>query len=335
MKRTSILVTFLSVFFTFAMQAQNTLRMTSNQRLDKGQKIEVAGKGFLSMQTDGNLVAYNAANAAKWASGTYGSAVTHVIMQTDGNLVIYNNSNPVWASNTWNQANNGYFEIDLNTWRVAVFRPDGTVAKELQAPTATVVLSDPTTINVTSTSGTTALKFPRQQNWEAKLCQAYGMAGGIANYTGLTPFQQAIGSMGLDAAEAYFKAIGMPNITPQQAFDKLAAPFVMGTNPDLNAVTGVLSGLIMDKLKLNQNDAHSIALREWAVKVYRQMKVDVAIGTLKEYYTWKADPCTYSAPGYTMPDDCFAGGQTPHYLMWKTNKPPSDLLKKAGLAYAA
>jgi hypothetical protein len=137
MKRTSIIVAFICLFFTLAMQAQNTLRMNSNQRLDKGQKIEVAGKGFLTMQTDGNLVAYTAANQPKWATGTNGRAVTHALMQTDGNLVIYNGTTPVWASNTWNiGANNGYFEIDLTTWRVAIFKAAGVVAKELQAGVA-------------------------------------------------------------------------------------------------------------------------------------------------------------------------------------------------------
>src|SRR5262249_51182619 len=56
-------------------QAQSTLRMNSSQRLDKGQKIEVAGKGSLSMQTDGNLVLYDAANQPRWASGTSGQPV--------------------------------------------------------------------------------------------------------------------------------------------------------------------------------------------------------------------------------------------------------------------
>ncbi|MEK7253586.1 MAG: hypothetical protein AAB316_02485, partial [Bacteroidota bacterium] len=99
-------------------------------------------------------------------------------------------------------------------------------------------------------------------------------------------------------------------------------------------VVGLLGIIIIDKLKQNKNDAQSNALREWAVQVYRQMKVDAALGTLKEYNTWKANPCAYSATGYEKPQDCLTG-KNPYHLMWKTSKPPSNLLAKAGLTYAA
>ena len=68
---------------------QTTIRMKANQRLEKGETIEITGKGKLILQTDGNLVVYDAANQARWASGTNGKAVTHVVMQGDGNLVVY------------------------------------------------------------------------------------------------------------------------------------------------------------------------------------------------------------------------------------------------------
>lgn len=355
---------------------QNTLRMNSNQRLDRGKTIEVAGKGFLIMQTDGNLVAYNSANQPKWATGTSGKAVTHAIMQTDSNLVIYNGGTAIWSSQTWNLgANNGYFEIDLNTWRVCIFKPDGIVVKELQPATFTAsaltpealgtVVTRPTTIQMGTTvisipssqgvSSNQPLKFPRQQNWESKMCTALGIASVAPNYAGLTPFQKAIGTMGLDAAEVYFPANEQPNITPQQVIDKLQA----GINPLSNfsrmessftgtvdmsladmdlrdALIGLIIAQIVEKLKLNQNDAESIALRDWAIPVFRQMRVDVAIGTLKEYEIWKANPCAYSAPGYQKPQSCHAAiGHIPYNSMWQTEKPPSDLLLKAGLAYAA
>jgi hypothetical protein len=140
------------------------LRLNSNQRLDKGQKLEVAGKGHLVMQTDGNLVVYDAANVAKWATGTQGKAVTHVIMQTDGNLVIYNNTAPVWASDTWNVgANGGYFQIDLNLWNGRIYKANDTVAKELFGTVTTVIIQESTTLNVTIGNPTSQpLKFPRQ-----------------------------------------------------------------------------------------------------------------------------------------------------------------------------
>ncbi len=89
----AIVVTAVAVLLpTCEAQAQTTIRMNGNQRLDKGQSIVVAGKGRLIMQPDGNLVLYDAANQPRWATGTNGKAVTHVIMQPDGNLVIYNNA---------------------------------------------------------------------------------------------------------------------------------------------------------------------------------------------------------------------------------------------------
>jgi hypothetical protein len=54
---------------------------------------------YLSFQTDGNLVVYNADRTPVWNSETYGSSGTLLKMQDDGNLVIYRaNNTPVWAS---------------------------------------------------------------------------------------------------------------------------------------------------------------------------------------------------------------------------------------------
>ncbi|MGI8802983.1 MAG: hypothetical protein ACR2KV_12545 [Solirubrobacteraceae bacterium] len=53
------------------------------------------------MQTDGNLVVYDAAGAAAWASGTDGHGGSLVIAQSDGNVVIYQPGNvAIWATNT-------------------------------------------------------------------------------------------------------------------------------------------------------------------------------------------------------------------------------------------
>ena len=53
------------------------------------------------MQGDGNLVEYNAANAAIWASGTSGNAGAYLVMQGDGNLVLYSAAHAaLWASGT-------------------------------------------------------------------------------------------------------------------------------------------------------------------------------------------------------------------------------------------
>ncbi len=341
MKRIGI--SLLALLMTASAWAQTTLRLNSNQRLDKGQKIELATKGYLIMQTDGNLVAYTTANLAKWSTGTAGKAATHVTMQTDGNLVIYNGTAPVWASGTANVATGGYFEIDPVSWQVAVFKTDGSVAKTLQGGTTVITVVDQGTIVTNLGSGGTAtpLKFPRQLTWESDLCKSLGIAGVAANYSGLTAFQQAIGTMALDATEVFFAAIGQPNLTPAEALNKLNGEIVIsggaGANSSMKTkITGIIGALVVDKIKKNGTDAQTVAVRNWAVEVFRQIKVDAAVGTLKEYKIWKNNPCSYSAPGYTKPQECNAVvGNNPYNSMWKTSKPPSDLLLKAGLAYAA
>jgi hypothetical protein len=156
--RASILMALVTLLLAGEAAAQTTVRMNANQRLEKGQKIEVAGKGHLIMQTDGNLVLYDAANQPRWATGTNGRAVTHVIMQKDGNLVIYNRKIPVWASDTYTAgARGGYFEIDLTTWTGRIHRGDGAVAKVLfggqgpsvaTAPAAQPTPSQPQTVQI-------------------------------------------------------------------------------------------------------------------------------------------------------------------------------------------
>lgn len=76
--------------------------LTTNQKLTPGQYLNSAnGQYKFILQTDGNLVLYNAANQALWASNTGGQSVRECIMQYDGNLVIYTTSGqPIWASNT-------------------------------------------------------------------------------------------------------------------------------------------------------------------------------------------------------------------------------------------
>jgi glucosylceramidase len=103
--------------------------LTTGQKLDRGQWLRSAdGRYTLQMQTDGNLVVYNAAGAAVWAnnrSGQYlivqpdgnlveysaagtavwststvGSGANRLVMQSDGNLVLYAPTRPVWWTGT-------------------------------------------------------------------------------------------------------------------------------------------------------------------------------------------------------------------------------------------
>lgn len=59
------------------------------------------GVGVCTMQTDGNLVVYNAGAHPVWASGTDGNPGSRLVVQDDGNAVIYRpDGAPIWASNT-------------------------------------------------------------------------------------------------------------------------------------------------------------------------------------------------------------------------------------------
>jgi surface antigen len=58
------------------------------------------GADYLVLQADGNLVAYTAGGTAVWATNTVGSGATSFNVQSDGNLVLYSPSKAVWASNT-------------------------------------------------------------------------------------------------------------------------------------------------------------------------------------------------------------------------------------------
>ena len=64
---------------------------------------EITGELRLSMQKDGNLVVYDKANVARWASSRQGTP-KHLVMQNDGNLVVYGaDGKPLWAR-SWCQS---------------------------------------------------------------------------------------------------------------------------------------------------------------------------------------------------------------------------------------
>lgn len=62
---------------------------------------------YAVMQTDGNLVVYPPSGHALWASGTAGDTGAYLSMQSDGNLVIYHGSTAVWASGTNGKGSGG------------------------------------------------------------------------------------------------------------------------------------------------------------------------------------------------------------------------------------
>ncbi|GAA1968070.1 hypothetical protein GCM10009738_50500 [Kitasatospora viridis] len=74
-----------------------------------------ANGAYLTMQTDGNLVAYQqgggpSTGGAIWNTATWGNPGAYAIMQDDGNLVVYKQGGSssaggaLWASNTWSTA---------------------------------------------------------------------------------------------------------------------------------------------------------------------------------------------------------------------------------------
>ena len=70
--------------------------------LTEGDSI-VSSNGWYKavMQADGNLVVYNKAEVAVWASATnYGAGTYTLVVQQDGNTVIYDGSTAIWATNT-------------------------------------------------------------------------------------------------------------------------------------------------------------------------------------------------------------------------------------------
>ena len=93
-----------------------------------GSRKSVDGRFTLEYQYDGNLVLYQdpgwGSRIALWWSGTAGTSAGHTVMQTDGNLVVYNASGaPVWHSYTWNHP--GAWLVVQNDGNVVVYSASG------------------------------------------------------------------------------------------------------------------------------------------------------------------------------------------------------------------
>lgn len=82
-------------------------QLTDGATMAPGQYLQSPnGQYMLWMQTDGNLVEYNAVGAPLWAppppSTTYGHSGAYAVLQGDGNFVVYAPSGALWASYTQN-----------------------------------------------------------------------------------------------------------------------------------------------------------------------------------------------------------------------------------------
>jgi len=117
---------------TFQPDALDTLHMDGT--LHQGEQLRSAnGAYYLTMQTDGNLVAYNGNNfisqAAFWSSQTNGRGTGpyRLTMQEDGNLVVYDGRNqPTWASNTFQKGSRGHRLVVQNDRNVVVYDGNNT-----------------------------------------------------------------------------------------------------------------------------------------------------------------------------------------------------------------
>lgn len=98
--------------------------MGVDQRLARGQYLKSSdGRYTLVLQgSDGNLVAYNAAGKAIWATNKPGG--DYVVLQGDSNWVVYTNAGKaLWASNTVGRGGTRlYMQSDGN---IVLYRADG------------------------------------------------------------------------------------------------------------------------------------------------------------------------------------------------------------------
>jgi hypothetical protein len=109
------------------------LALAPDQSLTAGQAITSLTGGYrLTMQSDGNLVEYNASGSPLWASGTNGNPGADVVMQGDGNLVVYSSTNsPLWASGT--NGNPGAYVSLTSNGSLTIVAANGALLSQLSS----------------------------------------------------------------------------------------------------------------------------------------------------------------------------------------------------------
>jgi parallel beta-helix repeat protein len=81
------------------------------------------GQYRLLMQTDGNLVIYNASNTAVWNSQTWGMPAQYATLTQGGNLVVYGSSHIYWSSNVNPGVGPAYYASLLDDGTLAIYLP--------------------------------------------------------------------------------------------------------------------------------------------------------------------------------------------------------------------
>ncbi|WP_157498797.1 reprolysin-like metallopeptidase [Geodermatophilus sp. Leaf369] len=115
-----------------------TTQLRSGQRLAPAQSAySPNGRYRLTMQGDGNLVAYAPSGRALWATSTYAPGAA-LVVQPDGNVVLTSPTGQVlWHSNTWNNSGAGLAVRDDGS--VAVLDRSGKVLWSSLADTPSVL----------------------------------------------------------------------------------------------------------------------------------------------------------------------------------------------------
>lgn len=171
--------------------------------------------------------------------------------------------------------------------------------------------------------------FPRKQNYEFKMLRALRMypyattsylGGNLPTYANLDPLGQALGRLGLLAAEIlYNKKYKRP--TPERVLADISDSVKVR-----DALGGILAELVITEIKSNSTDPSVEALRSWSTKLYRSMKIRLAKATLDEYYHWKSNPCGYEGLSETQ-----CRGKYGVSNLISPPKPPQDVFGKAAL----
>ncbi len=87
--------------YKLAMQGDGNFVLYTGQRALWQTKTYPNPGARVIMQTDGNLVVYNASGGALWASGTAGHSGASLAVQNDGNVVVYaTNGQALWNTGT-------------------------------------------------------------------------------------------------------------------------------------------------------------------------------------------------------------------------------------------
>lgn len=236
---------------------------------------------------------------------------------SDNQIYQWNGRN--WALKT-GLANNISVAPDGNAW---VVNAGGEVFRTTDAATNA-------TTATTSGNGLQTL-FPRGQTAEYRMLQALKISpytntislDNVPTFASIEPLGQALGSLGLIAAEIYATE-QKSNLTGDQLLGQIS-----NNTSVRSSVNGILGFLVMTKLRERASDRASLALQQWATSVFYSIKVRNAKAILDQYQRWKADPCTYRAEGYIMPPDCNLGQSISEW--YGKHHAPQDVLAKAGM----